>query len=228
LFLLRWPQPDDQLVSPVEFIPIAEETGLIVPLGEWVLLEACAQAQAWQTAHPGLRMAVNLSARQFRQKNLIGMIENVLASTDLAPELLELELTESILMDNIEETLLTLGHLKSMGVRIAIDDFGTGYSSLAYLKRFPIHTLKIDRSFVRDISNDPDDAAIVTAIIFMARNLKLKVTAEGVETEEQADFLRSLDCDLVQGFHFDRPLPALEFGSRLGAKKPQAPSRAAA
>jgi diguanylate cyclase (GGDEF)-like protein len=226
--LLRWPQTDNRFISPVEFIPVAEDTGLIVPLGEWVLRTACAQAKAWQVQQPGLRIAVNLSARQFRQKNLIGMIENVLASTGLAPELLELELTESILMDNVEETLLTLGHLKSMGVRIAIDDFGTGYSSLAYLKRFPIHTLKIDRSFVRDISNDPDDAAIVTAIIFMARNLKLKVTAEGVETEEQADFLRSLDCDLVQGFHFDRPLPALEFGSRLGAKKPQAPSRAAA
>ncbi|HSD38480.1 MAG TPA: EAL domain-containing protein [Rhodocyclaceae bacterium] len=226
--LLRWPQPDNHFISPSEFIPVAEETGLIVPLGEWVLRTACTQAKAWQAQQPGLRVAVNLSARQFQQKDLIGMIEGVLASTGLAPELLELELTEGMLMDNVAGTLLTLNRLKNMGIRLAIDDFGTGYSSLSYLKRFPIHTLKIDRSFVRDISTDPDDAAIVTAIIFMARNLKLKVTAEGVETEEQADFLRSLDCDLVQGFHFDKPLPAQEFGSRLDAKKPLVPSHVAA
>ena len=213
--LLRWPQPDDQLVSPVEFIPIAEETGLIVPLGEWVLLEACAQAQAWQTAHPGLRMAVNLSARQFRQKNLIGMIEQVLGESRLHPSLLELELTEGMLMHNVEEAAHILARLDEIGVRLAIDDFGTGYSSLSYLKRFPIHTLKIDRSFVRDISTDPDDAAIVTAIVAMARSLNLRVTAEGVETEEQAAFLRSLTCDQAQGFHFGRPMPSAEFAVRL-------------
>jgi diguanylate cyclase (GGDEF)-like protein len=213
--LLRWPQQDERLVSPVEFIPIAEETGLIVPLGEWVLLEACAQAQAWQTLHPGLRIAVNLSARQFRQKNLIGMIEQVLGESRLHPSLLELELTEGMLMHNVEEATHILARLDEIGVRLAIDDFGTGYSSLSYLKRFPIHTLKIDRSFVRDISTDPDDAAIVTAIVAMARSLNLRVTAEGVETEEQAAFLRSLTCDQAQGFHFGRPMPAAEFAARL-------------
>lgn len=213
--LLRWPQQDDRLVSPVEFIPIAEETGLIVPLGEWVLLEACAQAQAWQAVHPGLRMAVNLSARQFRQKNLIGMIEQVLGESRLHPSLLELELTEGMLMHNVEEATHILARLDEIGVRLAIDDFGTGYSSLSYLKRFPIHTLKIDRSFVRDISTDPDDAAIVTAIVAMARSLNLRVTAEGVETEEQAAFLRSLTCDQAQGFHFGRPMPSAEFVVRL-------------
>jgi diguanylate cyclase (GGDEF)-like protein len=219
--LLRWPQQDQRLVSPVEFIPIAEETGLIVPLGEWVLLEACAQAQAWQTLHPGLRIAVNLSARQFRQKNLIGMIEQALGESRLAPSLLELELTEGMLMHNVEEATHILARLDEIGVRLAIDDFGTGYSSLSYLKRFPIHTLKIDRSFVRDISTDPDDAAIVTAIVAMARSLNLRVTAEGVETEEQATFLRSLTCDQAQGFHFGRPMPAADFGLRLGAARSQ-------
>jgi diguanylate cyclase (GGDEF)-like protein len=219
--LLRWPQQDDRLVSPVEFIPIAEETGLIVPLGEWVLLEACAQAQAWQTLHPGLRIAVNLSARQFRQKNLIGMIEQVLGESRLHPSLLELELTEGMLMHNVEEATHILARLDEIGVRLAIDDFGTGYSSLSYLKRFPIHTLKIDRSFVRDISTDPDDAAIVTAIVAMARSLNLRVTAEGVETEEQAAFLRSLTCDQAQGFHFGRPMPAAEFAARLNVSGAQ-------
>jgi diguanylate cyclase (GGDEF)-like protein len=219
--LLRWPQQDDRLVSPVEFIPIAEETGLIVPLGEWVLLEACAQAQAWQALHPGLRIAVNLSARQFRQKNLIGMIEQVLGESRLHPSLLELELTEGMLMHNVEEATHILARLDEIGVRLAIDDFGTGYSSLSYLKRFPIHTLKIDRSFVRDISTDPDDAAIVTAIVAMARSLNLRVTAEGVETEEQATFLRSLTCDQAQGFHFGRPMPAAEFAARIGTSGTQ-------
>ena len=215
--LLRWPQQDQRLVSPVEFIPIAEDTGLIVPLGEWVLLEACAQAQAWQALHPGLRIAVNLSARQFRQKNLIGMIEQALGESRLAPRCLKLELTEGMLMHNVEEATHILVRLDEMGVRLAIDDFGTGYSSLSYLKRFPIHTLKIDRSFVRDISTDPDDAAIVTAIVAMARSLNLHVTAEGVETEEQASFLRSLACDLAQGFHFGRPMSAADFAARLGS-----------
>jgi diguanylate cyclase (GGDEF)-like protein len=226
--LLRWPQPNQRLVSPAEFIPIAEDTGLIVPLGEWVLLEACAQAQAWQTHRPGLRIAVNLSARQFRQKNLIRMIEQVLGETGLAPNLLELELTEGMLMHNVEEAAVTLVQLHEMGVRLAIDDFGTGYSSLSYLKSFPIHTVKIDRSFVRDISTDPDDAAIVTAIVAMARGLNLKVTAEGVQTEEQAAFLRSLACDLAQGFHFGRPMPAAHFAARLGAAAAQTRVRAAA
>jgi len=226
--LLRWPQSDHCLMSPAEFIPIAEDTGLIIPLGEWVLLEACAQAQAWQTRHPGLRIAVNLSARQFRQKDLIGMIESVLGETGLAPALLELELTESMLMHHAEETVAILTRLDEMGVHLAIDDFGTGYSSLSYLKRFPIHSLKIDRSFVRDISSDPDDAAIVTAIVAMARSLNLSVTAEGVETEEQAAFLRSLACHQAQGFHLGRPMPAVDFAARLGTAIATTPSLRAA
>ena len=215
--LLRWPQVSQRIMSPTEFIPIAEDTGLIIPLGEWVLFEACSQAQAWQTRHPGLRIAINLSARQFRQKDLIGTIERVLGETGLAPSLLELELTESMLMHHAEETVTILTRLDEMGVHLAIDDFGTGYSSLSYLKRFPIHSLKIDRSFVRDISSDPDDAAIVTAIVAMARSLNLSVTAEGVETEEQAAFLRSLACHQAQGYHFGRPMSAAEFAARVGA-----------
>ena len=214
--LLRWPQSGQRVMGPAEFIPIAEDTGLIIPLGEWVLLEACSQAQAWQAQHPGLRIAVNLSARQFRQKDLSGMIERVLGETGLAPGLLELELTESMLMHHAEETVMILQRLDEMGVRLAIDDFGTGYSSLSYLKRFPIHTLKIDRSFVCDISTDPDDAAIVTAIVAMARSLNLNVIAEGVETEEQAVFLRSLACHQAQGYHFGRPMAATDFAARLG------------
>jgi len=213
------------MVSPAEFIPVAEDTGLIVPLGEWVLREACTQAQAWQAVQPGVRVAVNLSPRQFRQKQLVVMVEQALRDSGLPPSLLELELTEGMLMHHADETVQTLEQLHEMGVRLAIDDFGTGYSSLSYLKRFPIHTLKIDRSFVQDLSHDPDDAAIVTAIIAMARGLDLSVTAEGVETEEQAAFLRSLSCRLAQGFHFGRPMPAAEFVQRLAAA--QAAPRAA-
>jgi len=226
--LLRWPQTDKRFMSPAEFIPIAEDTGLIIPLGEWVLLEACSQAQVWQAQCPGLRISVNLSARQFRQKDLIGMIERVLGETGLAPALLELELTESMLMHHAEETIGILKRLDEMGVHLAIDDFGTGYSSLSYLKRFPIHSLKIDRSFVRDISSDPDDAAIVTAIVAMARSLNLSVTAEGVETEEQAAFLRSLACHQAQGYHFGHPMPSAEFLARLPGAAPRSVLRVAA
>jgi len=221
--LLRWPQEDGFLMSPNDFIPIAEDTGLIVPLGEWVLIEACAQAQAWRERHPDVRVSVNLSARQFRQKNLIGSIEQALNATQLDPGALELELTEGILMHNVEEAAQTLARLDELGVRLAIDDFGTGYSSLAYLKRFAIHVLKIDRSFVRDIGSDSDDAAIVTAIVAMARSLNLRVTAEGVENEVQATFLRSLRCDAAQGFQFGRPMTAKEFDALLdGEAKPRA------
>jgi len=226
--LLRWPHTEQRCMSPAEFIPIAEDTGLIIPLGEWVLLEACSQAQAWQAQCPGLRISVNLSARQFRQKDLIGMIERVLGETGLAPALLELELTESMLMHHAEETIGILKRLDEMGVHLAIDDFGTGYSSLSYLKRFPIHSLKIDRSFVRDISSDPDDAAIVTAIVAMARSLNLSVTAEGVETEEQAAFLRSLACHQAQGYHFGHPMPSAEFLARLPGAAPRSALRVAA
>jgi len=219
--LARWPHPDQgRMVSPAEFIPVAEDTGLIVPLGEWVLREACLQARAWQALQPGTRVAVNLSPRQFRQKQLVGMVERALGDSGIAPSLLELELTEGMLMHHADETVQTLAQLHEMGVRLAIDDFGTGYSSLSYLKRFPIHTLKIDRSFVQDLSHDPDDAAIVTAIVAMARGLGLSVTAEGVETEAQAAFLRSLSCRMAQGFLFGRPMPADEFRQRLAAAQP--------
>ena len=213
--LARWPRQDGRLVSPADFIPIAEETGLIVPLGEWALREACLQAKAWQALQPGLRVAVNLSARQFKQQHLARMVERTLRETGLDPGLLELELTEGTLMHHVDDTVQTLAQIDEMGVRLAIDDFGTGYSSLSYLKRFPLHTLKIDRSFVQDLSVDPNDAAIVTAIIGMARGLGLSVTAEGVETEAQAVFLRSLSCDLAQGFHFARPMPATDLSLRL-------------
>lgn len=221
--LLRWPQPDQRVISPADFIPVAEETGLIVPLSEWVLREACAQAQAWQVQRPGLRIAVNLSPRQFRQKHLVATIDDVLRDTGLAPQLLELELTEGMLMQHADDTVRTLAQLHEMGVHLAIDDFGTGYSSLSYLKRFPIHTLKIDRSFVKDLLDDDDDAAIVTAIVAMARGLRLRVVAEGVETEGQAALLRSLACDVAQGFHFGRPGPASEFAQRLLSAMPMKP-----
>ena len=206
--LVRWQHPDLGLVPPAKFIPLAEDTGLIAPIGEWVLRTACAQNKAWQTAGlPPIRVGVNLSARQFQCQNLVEMIVRILKETGLDPTYLELELTESVLMQNTEAIIATLCELDAMGINISIDDFGTGYSSLSYLKRFPINRLKIDQSFVRDITTDPDDAAIVTAIITLAHSLKLKVIAEAVETEEQLAFLRSLNCDEMQGYLFSRPLP---------------------
>jgi diguanylate cyclase (GGDEF)-like protein len=220
--LVRWQHPEKGLVPPMEFIPLAEETGLIIPLGDWVFRMACAQNQTWQKAgFSPLRVAVNLSARRFKQKGLIKDIVRILKETGLDPDYLELELTESHLMENVEATLSTLHELKAMGIHLSIDDFGTGYSSLSYLKRFPIDKLKIDRSFVLDISDNPDDAAIAVAIIAMAHSLKLKVTAEGVETKEQLEFLRAYQCDEMQGYYFSRPVPTeimtqlLQEGRRL-------------
>ncbi|MHB9101182.1 MAG: EAL domain-containing protein [Sulfuricella sp.] len=210
--LVRWQHPELGLVSPARFIPVAEESGLIVPLGEWVLRTACTQNMAWQRA--GLKpisVAVNLSARQFRQPDLVEVVAGILRETELDPTHLELELTESLVMQNVEVTIATLGRLKAMGIKLSIDDFGTGYSSLSYLKRFPIHTLKIDQSFVRDITTDPDDAAIAKAIISMAHDLQLRVIAEGVETEEQKSFLQQRHCDEMQGFFFSKPVPAVDF-----------------
>ena len=209
--LLRWNHPERGLVPPNEFIPLLEENNLIVPVGEWVLRTACAQSRAWQDAGlPALRMAVNLSARQFRQDTLVEMIDNILRETGVSPKLLELELTEGLLMENTDETSAILGQLKSRGVLVAIDDFGTGYSSLSYLKRFPIDRLKIDRSFVRDIITDSNDAAIAVAVISLGRSLGLSVIAEGVETGEQLEFLGVQKCDEYQGFHFSRPVPPEE------------------
>jgi EAL domain-containing protein (putative c-di-GMP-specific phosphodiesterase class I)/GGDEF domain-containing protein len=206
--LLRWERPGHGLVSPAQFIPMLEETQLIVPVGEWVMRTAIETSRRWQLAgYAGLRMAVNLSAIQFRQGGLVEMVDRVLEQSGLAPELLELEITESIAMYNEQEIMGTLAALKERGVLLAIDDFGTGYSSLAYLKRFPIHRLKIDRAFVRDLTQDSGDAAIVKAILAMAASLNLGVIAEGVETLEQAEFLRGHGCGEAQGYLFGRPLP---------------------
>jgi diguanylate cyclase (GGDEF)-like protein/PAS domain S-box-containing protein len=210
--LLRWQRPEQGLVSPADFIPLAEETGLIVPIGEWVLRTACAQNKAWQDAGLApLRVAVNLSARQFQQKNLIQTISAALRDSGLQPHYLDIEITESMVMQNAAAAVKTLNELDAMGVVLSIDDFGTGYSSLSYLKRFPIDCLKIDKSFVNDVTTNPDDAAIASAIITMARSLGMKVVAEGVETEGQLRFLRARGCDAVQGYYFSRPVPAEAF-----------------
>jgi PAS domain S-box-containing protein len=207
--LLRWMHPEKCVVPPSEFIPIAEETGLIMPIGEWVLQAACAQQQEWEEQGFGrIKVAVNLSARQFQQKDLDRMIACVLEHTGCPADCLTLEITESVVMENPEAATLTLKKLSNMGVRLAIDDFGTGYSSLSYLKRFPIDELKIDRSFVTDITTDADDAAIAKAVIVLAHSMKLDVTAEGVETARQLEFLRQQQCDLMQGHYFSKPLPA--------------------
>jgi diguanylate cyclase (GGDEF)-like protein/PAS domain S-box-containing protein len=209
--LVRWRHPELGLVGPSEFIPIAETTGLIVPIGPWVLRTACTQVRAWQgRGFPKLSVSVNLSARQFQQPHLADQIRAVLDETGLEAQTLELEITETSAMQNAELTTSVLAEIKALGVRISIDDFGIGYSSLSYLKRLPINTLKIDQSFVRDITSDPDDAAIARAVIAMAHSLKLKVVAEGVETAEQLAFLTAHRCDKMQGFYFSRPVPAEE------------------
>ena len=208
--LIRWQHPERGLVPPGAFIPLAEESGLILPFGRWVLRTACNQAVAWQAMGlPPFSVAVNLSARQFNDPQLAADIREALNETGLDPRLLELEITESMMVDQHERALETLRLVKAMGVQVSIDDFGTGYSSLARLQKFPIDALKIDRSFIGDIAGDPDDAAITTAIIAMAHSLRLRVIAEGVETREQAQFLRERGCDEMQGYFFSRPvLPA--------------------
>ena len=208
--LLRWRGGDGRLISPADFIPLAEETGLIVAIGEWVLQTACRQARRWQQTGRELRVAVNLSARQFRDRNLTEIVRRCLADSGLPPRLLKLEITESAVMENAEEAAGVLAELKALGVGLSVDDFGTGYSSLAYLRRFPIDQLKIDRSFVQDVTRHPDSAAIVQSIIGLARSLRLQTVAEGVETSEQRDFLREAGCDLMQGYLFSRPLPPEE------------------
>lgn len=211
--LVRWIHPELGLIQPLDFIPLAEETGLIVPLGELVLRKACHQVRMWQNieGYSSLRVSVNLSPLQFRQQNLPVLIHRLLRESKLAPECLELEITESAAMQNVNRNILMLRDLKEMGVKISIDDFGTGYSSLSYLKRFPIDGLKVDRSFINGIHEDSDDAAIVTAIIVLARTLKLKVTAEGVETEEQYAYLQQQGCDEIQGYLFGKPMPVDTF-----------------
>jgi len=205
--LLRW-QTEGGPIGPDRFIPVAEETGLIVPIGEWVIRTALHERRRWLELGLTLpRMVVNLSARQFAQKNLVAKIGRMLQEVDLSPQQLGVEVTESLIMERPEDAVRTLKTLSEMGVQISIDDFGTGYSSLSYLKRFPLNKIKIDRSFVRDVATDSDDAAIVTAIIAMAHSLDATVVAEGVETIEQLNFLRERGCDEFQGFYFSRPVP---------------------
>ncbi len=209
--LLRWNRPGVGAIPPDRFVPVAEETGLILPIGEWALRTACAQGRAWQDAgYPPLRIAVNLSASQIKQPRFIDLIDRVLEETGLDPHRLEIELTESTIMENAPDTIMAMTDLKVRGIQLAIDDFGTGYSSLTYLKHFPINRIKIAQEFVRDIPSDPDDAAIVEAIIAMAHSLDLNVIAEGVEKREQLEFLRARRCHEMQGFYFAQPLRAWE------------------
>ncbi len=212
--LVRWEHPIRGLVPPADFIPLAEETGMIVHLGEWVMRTACAQNRSWQDEGlPSVAVAVNVSPRQFREANLLPMIESALAGSRLAPEWLEVEITEGAAMENVDRSVAVLREIGEMGVRISIDDFGTGYSSLAYLKRFCLHSLKIDRSFVRGVPSDPNDAAIASAILAMARALGLEVVAEGVETGDQLAFLSENGCPKVQGHYLGKPMPADDFAS---------------
>lgn len=204
--LLRWQHSSLGSISPERFVPIAEETGLILPIGEWVLRSACRQIRAWRDVGIELPVAVNLSACQFRQRNLAATIQRILSETGVPPQCLEIEITESDVMENAESAIATLDELKARGISISVDDFGTGYSSLSYLKRFPLDVLKIDRSFVRDIVVDSDDAAIVEAIIALARSLDIKVVAEGVETPDQMAFLNRSGCNFAQGYLFSPPV----------------------
>lgn len=224
--LIRWQHPERGMVPPDEFISIAEDTGLIVPIGEWVLNTACAQAREWREAgiRP-IRMAVNISPRQFRHKAFVDSIHMALAANDLAPEYLELEITESMAVDNPEETILLLQKLNAAGLSIAMDDFGTGFSSLSYLKRLPINVLKIDKSFVRGIVTDPSDVAIAKTVIDLGRNLGMQIVAEGVETVEQARLLQDWKCNTAQGYYYGRPVAAPECAGLLhgSARIPASP-----
>ncbi len=214
--LLRWQHPTLGPVSPDDFIPVAESSGLILPIGEWVLLTACSLLRQWQReGRPVIPVSVNVSAVQFRHQDFCSLIRSVLRETELSPRLLELELTESVLLSNADVMTSVLEELQNMGVTLAIDDFGTGYSSLSYLRQLRASRLKIDRSFVRDLATDPDDAAITAAIIGMAKSLNMRVLAEGVETEAQVEFLRRHRCDEIQGYYFSRPLPASQLAAFL-------------
>jgi FOG: EAL domain len=214
--LLRWQNPNLGSVTPMQFIPIAEESGLIIPIGRWVMKTACEQNVAWQREGlPPVCMAVNLSPRQLTDDNLIDDIQSALNDSGMAPNLLELEITESMVMRNPARMIAVLTKIKNLGVRLAIDDFGTGYSSLSQIKHFPIDTLKVDRSFIRNIPQDAEDKAITEAIIAMGKTLSLTVVAEGVETQEQLDFLREHSCDEMQGFYFSKPIVPEQFADLL-------------
>ncbi len=220
--LIRWNNKTLGSVWPADFIPLAEDTGLIVPIGEWILRATCKQCKAWEQA--GIKpftVSVNLSAQQFHRSNLLQLISTVLTESDLDAGWLGLEITESNIMKHAEQTVKTLADLRAIGVAIAIDDFGTGYSSLSYLKRFPVNKIKVDQSFVRDISSDANDAAIVSAVVAMSKQLGIKTIAEGVETVEQLEFLARLECDECQGHLFSRPIPAAEVASLILSNRPQ-------
>ncbi|MBA3613223.1 MAG: EAL domain-containing protein, partial [Nitrospirales bacterium] len=204
--LVRWQKPDGTLIFPDQFIPLAEETGLIIPLGEWVLKEACAQLARWQAQGIWIQVAVNVSAKQFIAGYLVELVRETLQSKGVDAKHLTLELTESLLMGNAEQAVETLNHLMALGPKISMDDFGTGYSSLSYLKRFPIHELKIDRSFLTDITHNPEARALVSAMIYLGHEFSLTLVAEGVENQEQLDLLTTLNCDHYQGYFFSRPI----------------------
>jgi diguanylate cyclase (GGDEF)-like protein len=222
--LLRWWHPVRGAIPPAEFIPIAEECGLIGKIGAWVLREACRQARAWQVAGlPPLRVAVNLSPLQFRQGDIVAIIRDALAQAGLEARFLEVELTETTVMSDPEESIAILEKLSEMGVLVSVDDFGTGYSSMSYLRRFPIDKLKIDRGFINEVMSRPEDASIVRAIISLAHSLRLKVVAEGVESTEQLEFLKTLGCDQYQGFHFSPALPPSQFEALVRSKRPDEP-----
>jgi EAL domain-containing protein (putative c-di-GMP-specific phosphodiesterase class I) len=218
--LLRWNHPDRGRIAPGEFIAVAEETGIVLPIGGWVLDVACRQLQDWTAAFPhaaDLTLAINISGRQLGHTELVDHVARSLTATSIAPERLHLEVTESVLMDDVERSGEVLGRLKELGVGIAVDDFGTGYSSLSYLKRFPVDSLKVDRSFVDGLGSEPEDSAIVAAIVNLAHTLGLMAVAEGVETEQQLAELAALHCDHAQGYHLARPMPADELTRLLAS-----------
>jgi diguanylate cyclase (GGDEF)-like protein len=223
--LLRWEHPDLGLLSPSEFIPLAEETGLIIPIGEWVIRKSCEQNAAWhKEGLKNLRVAVNLSGYQLQQNNFIDVVTAIITETGLSPETIEFEITETVIMQNPDFTISVLNRLRDMGIHISIDDFGTGYSSLSHLKRFSVNTLKIDKTFVREVESSPTDAAIATAIIAMGNSLNLRVIAEGVETKGQFDFLKEKLCDEMQGYYYSMPMPpekVLEFMKGKLIRDPQ-------
>jgi EAL domain-containing protein (putative c-di-GMP-specific phosphodiesterase class I) len=224
--LVRWDHPTRGLISPTQFIPLAEETGLIVAIGQWVLEESCRQGSAWHLAHPSeplLTISVNLSARQFLQVDLVEDVARAVWESRLDPSSLKLEITESVLMRDVDGTIEKLWALKRLGVQLAIDDFGTGYSSLSYLKRFPVDTLKIDRSFVSGLGQDSNDTAIVRSVVALAKSLNLAVTGEGIETSEQLGHLQALGCDRGQGYLFAMPLDAYEIDALLAHHTQAAP-----
>jgi EAL domain-containing protein (putative c-di-GMP-specific phosphodiesterase class I) len=213
--LVRWQHRESGIVSPVDFIPVAEDTGLVIPLGQWILEDACRTTKKWLDQGHDIKVSVNLSVKQFQSPDLNKMIENTLAEYSFPAKNLELEITESMVMGDMAAVIEKLQSLKAIGLEVSMDDFGTGYSSLSYLKKLPIDTLKIDQSFIRDLEADSEDAHIVSAIIAMAKSLNLRVIAEGVEKQEHVDFLKGKSCDLIQGYFFSKPLPAVEFAELL-------------